>query len=91
MTPGKIDLQNLKNLKARDNKTMPSEARRVVAYISLLVVGPYDEGRRVVNDQSFLPTFSLAVRFFYFEKKKKKMVHGERGIFAYDYVVGLQT
>ena len=32
------------------------------------------------SGSQFFPIFSLAVRFFYFEKKK--VVHGERGIFA---------
>ena len=36
----------------------------------------------------FIPIFSLAGHFFYFQNK---VGHGERGIFAFDYLVGLQT
>ena len=34
----------------------------------------------------FFPIFSVAGHFFYFQNK---VGHGERGIFAFDYVVGL--
>ena len=36
----------------------------------------------------FFPIFSLAGHFFYFQNK---VGHGERGIFAFDYLVDLQT
>ena len=35
----------------------------------------------------FFPVFSLAGHLFYFQNK---VGHGERGIFAFDYLVGLR-
>ena len=69
-----------KNLKARTNW------RGLLPYFGSLV--RWNERQHRKCPVIFFPIFSLAGHFFYFQNK---VGHGKRGIFAFDYLVGLQT
>ena len=78
MTPGKIELQR--------EKTWRLEQTKEDRCLTLARVGMNVD--IVKCSVIFFPIFSLAGHFFYFQNK---VGHGERGIFAFDYLVGLQT